>query len=279
MRNILNSNKGFSLVELLIALFLTGIVSTAALNFYVDEHNSMLAQRNVSDMQQNLRVCMEEITMRARNAGASLPLGLQSITAANSNPDTLLLRYAAIGAAVEVGDPTNKMQASPIHVALGSDLSQFEAGMTIFLWHESTQTGEWFTITKVATNSGSGWEEIHHQGQPLTADPQIGDMVIVLQEARFYLDAADTALPLFMRQLNGGTPQVYAEGITDFQCSFLLPNLDTVDVPSANDTIVVINIAIAAQTNEIDIELQDREGDGRRRRSLSTQILVRNNRY
>lgn len=276
---MLKSNKGFSLVELLIALFLTGVISTAALSFYISEHNNMLVQHSISDMQQNLRVCMEEITMRARNAGASLPNGLQPISAANSDPDTLLLRYAAIGGSIEIGDHTNKMQASPLHVEIGSDLSEFEAGMYVYLWHDATQSGEWFTITKVATNNGSGWEEIHHQGQPFASDPQPGDMLLVMQEAKFFLNLADTALPVFMRQLNGGIPQVYAEGITDFQCSFLRPSLDTVDVPSATDTVVVINILLAAQTNDVDIELQDRTQDGRRRDTLSTQVLVRNNRY
>lgn len=65
----LKSNAGFTIVEVLIALLITGIVSGAALNFYVKMHNHTLTQGEISEMQQNLRASLGEIITSLRKAG------------------------------------------------------------------------------------------------------------------------------------------------------------------------------------------------------------------
>lgn len=65
----LYSQSGHTLVELLIALFLTGIISLAGLRFYADTHSQALAQEDVSDMQNAARASLDEITKTLRQAG------------------------------------------------------------------------------------------------------------------------------------------------------------------------------------------------------------------
>ena len=69
MNKIYDDNSGHTLVELLIALFLTGIISLAGLQFYVDTHNQALAQEDVSDMQNVARSSLDEIAKNLRQAG------------------------------------------------------------------------------------------------------------------------------------------------------------------------------------------------------------------
>jgi type IV pilus assembly protein PilW len=67
-----NSQKGLSLVELLIAVILTVIMGSAMLDFYISQHNQFLVQEEISDMRQNGRVAMDEITKNIRKAGYGL---------------------------------------------------------------------------------------------------------------------------------------------------------------------------------------------------------------
>ncbi|MFQ6009107.1 MAG: hypothetical protein ACE5K8_09180, partial [Candidatus Zixiibacteriota bacterium] len=192
------------------------------------------------------------------------------------DPDTLIIRYSEIGGTISVGDHTQKLQASPIHVAMGSDLSKFSVGQKVYLWHTTQQEGEWFIITNISTNSGEGWEEIYHQGQELLYDPMPGDRIIALHEIKFYVDASDTTHPILMREMNGEPPQAYADCIYDFQVQFYLNNQDTVDVLTPTDTAVVARISLSAFTAEVDVEAMNFNRDGRRRRSLTTETLIRN---
>jgi len=65
----LRSQAGVGIVELLIAAFVTGLVSIAALDFYKSQHGQFTQQTDVSDMQQNMRAVMDELTRQIRQAG------------------------------------------------------------------------------------------------------------------------------------------------------------------------------------------------------------------
>ena len=67
--NCIRNDKGFTIIELLIALFITGIIATAGFQFYIQMHNSALTQEEISDMQQSSRASLEEISESLRMAG------------------------------------------------------------------------------------------------------------------------------------------------------------------------------------------------------------------
>jgi len=279
--NKTRNNSGYSLMEALIALLLAGMVATAATSFYLNQHNNMLTQHDISDVQQNLRASVDEMTLAIRNAGANLPDGIAAFESANSDPDTLTIRYAVMGGSIEVGEHTQKKQASPIHVAMGSDLSGFTVGQSVYFWYSSRQVGEWITITHIASNEGTGWEELHHQGQELLYDPMPGDYIINLQESQYYIDNSVPEHPTLIKVANNGVPQPFAENIDDLQLKYYLSNNDTVDVVAASDTVYCVDISLSGHTESIDHELADREpnSDGYRRRSLATEVVVRNSRF
>ena len=60
---------GFSLVELMIAIAIFGIASTALYATYQYQQNSYLAQEQVADMQQSLRAAMFFVTGDLKMAG------------------------------------------------------------------------------------------------------------------------------------------------------------------------------------------------------------------
>lgn len=77
--NRLKNQRGITLIEVLIAALLTLIIGAAALGFYVTQHNSWLVQEDVSEMQQNIRVVLDEISKNIRRAGFGVPAGHPTI--------------------------------------------------------------------------------------------------------------------------------------------------------------------------------------------------------
>lgn len=66
---ILKNIKGVTLIEILIAMFITGLISAAGFSFYIQMHNSALTQEEISDMQNSSRASLEEICKSLRMAG------------------------------------------------------------------------------------------------------------------------------------------------------------------------------------------------------------------
>ncbi|MEW6051831.1 MAG: prepilin-type N-terminal cleavage/methylation domain-containing protein [Candidatus Zixiibacteriota bacterium] len=275
----IHNQHGLTLVELIIALGLGALVSVAAFEFYASQHNHMLVQENISDMQQSVRASVDEIIHNLRNAGANIPRAIGPIVSIDANPDTLEVRFASFGGSIDIGEHTQKAQANPIHVATGTNLSAYQAGDLVYFWHESQKQGEWFTVTKVSTNNGSGWEEVYHQGQDLLFDPVPGDKVIRMQQVRYFIDNSDTTHPRLMRSDNGGVPQIFADNIYDLQLQYMLSSRDTVQAVGPSDTVYVAHITVDALTEDSDFEATRVGHEGRRRRSLSTQVVLRNNRF
>jgi Tfp pilus assembly protein PilW len=84
----IKDEKGITLVELLVALLMTFIVISAALEFYASQHNQWLAQTDVSDMQQNARALLDELSRNIRSAGYGIFVGHPSVRVTS---DTLLI--------------------------------------------------------------------------------------------------------------------------------------------------------------------------------------------
>lgn len=92
----LRAQSGFSLVEILIATLMLGIVSTAAFSFYQNQHEQYIRQTDVADIQQSVRVAMQELTNQVRRAGYRV-FG-QPAVEISPKGDTLLVRYSNGGA-------------------------------------------------------------------------------------------------------------------------------------------------------------------------------------
>ncbi len=60
---------GFSLVEVMIALLLSAVVTTAAFKAYVDQHKNYLIQDDITNIQQNARASLDELSRQIRMAG------------------------------------------------------------------------------------------------------------------------------------------------------------------------------------------------------------------
>lgn len=70
--NRLKCYRGFTILEVLIAALITGILATASFRFYTTMHNSTETQYEVSELQHQCRASVHEIKKTLRLAGFKL---------------------------------------------------------------------------------------------------------------------------------------------------------------------------------------------------------------
>lgn len=66
---ILKKNSGYTLLEVMVAMGLTAILATTGFEFYSTMHHQTVSQEQVSDMQQDCRATLDEISRTLRKAG------------------------------------------------------------------------------------------------------------------------------------------------------------------------------------------------------------------
>jgi Tfp pilus assembly protein PilW len=262
-----NNNKGFTVVEFLVAALLAGIVTSAALSVYLTQHKQLFVQEEVSDMQSSLRAAMGELASRVRMIGYRLPEGLPAVVARNSNPDTIKILFDTN----ELGDiqiehamptPSAELRCD------GHDLTGINEGDTLYIYDPFTMTGEFFIVTEVQLESS----HIQHNTNTLSHCYPRGSTIVKLQSVTYYIDTTDPDHPMFMYQFHDQPTQIYAENITDLNLQYVLSSGNTVDVPPVTHMIREVVISLSARSDRQDSEFQTPY----RNRSLTTRIKVRN---
>ncbi len=287
MRSKVRSLGGFTIVELMVAAVILSIISLAAFQFYDREHQVYSVQGEISNAQQNARIVLDELAINVMSAGADLPAGFAPVISHNTNPDTIVIRYNKNGCFIMVGDHTQIQQSRPIHTHDTVTCFDVHVGQQIYLLHNNPSpgepAGEWFTLTGTSYNEGNGWQEISHQ-EDLLGEPKPGDVVLILEEAKYYIDStsSDTARahPRLMKMRNGQAPQIYAEDIVDLQFVYILGGAapDTVDDIEAagRDARDIQNVQILVQSRTQKRDPNWPADGGYRLRKLNSEVHLRN---
>lgn len=174
----MQSPSGFTLVEMLIATFILGIVTMAAFNFYQNQHQQYIRQTDAADAQQNIRVTMNELARQIRQAGYKA-FGQDPVEISAGN-DTLLVRcsdgatvheqlfYVETDTLTGRGYLMTKLDAqAPEVYAEGIDSIRFNGG--------GTGSGiKWVTVNIVASSEheavdGAAGKEVGHLHRRLSS--------------------------------------------------------------------------------------------------------------
>ncbi|RKX27061.1 MAG: hypothetical protein DRP45_01990 [Candidatus Zixiibacteriota bacterium] len=259
--------KGTSLLEMMIALVLTGIITTAILKVYTTQHNSYIVQDDVASIQQNARATIDELTRHIRMAGHQLPLGLQAIAASNTDPDTITVVYRTSNCETTL---SAKMPNPSAELKCATNVSCFHDGQWVYIFHPDSGGGEWFEITHVQT----GANHIQHNTMVLSQAYDADAILLAVEMVKFFIDTTTTSgKPLFMVQRAGGTPQPYAENISDLQFRYRLANGTIVDEPVLISDVREVLIYVRGQSGYV---LDGENGSPERVRMYSSSVNLRN---
>jgi type II secretory pathway pseudopilin PulG len=266
IKNLRKRTDGFTVIEILIAVFLAGVVTTAAMALYITQHKQLTVQEEVSDMQFSVRAAMEELTSKVRMIGYRLPEGLPAIIARDSNPDTLKILFDTN----ELDDLQieHPMPTPSAELRLdGHDLSAVHVGDTLYIYDPFTMSGEFFVVTEVQNS-----DHIQHNTTPLSRCYPRGSKVLKIRSMTYYIDLTDPNHPNMMYQYHDQPSQIYAENITDLNFQYILSSGAVVDVPAMQNMVREVLITVAGRTNKPDNDFHTPY----RARTLSNRVKVRN---
>lgn len=262
-----NRQRGFTLVELLVALVISGFVLSAGYGIYLMQHEGWITQEQVTNMQQNARAAMHELETRIRMAGYKLPGGFQPIYAANTNPDSITILFqneSGCETTVEqnMSDPSAELRCD------GHDISCFEDTTWAYIYDPSADTGEFFFISQVQAASYL----IQHTSDPLSRAYPSGSRVMYVDMYKFFVDTTDSIHPYLMVMREGNQSYMYAEDIEDLQFRYGLANGVFVDAPPAASVVREVLVTLTARS-----ERKDQQFEGEyRKRTLTSEVKVRN---
>ena len=260
-------NNGFTVLELLIAVLLASIVTSAAMSIYVTEHKQLLVQGQVSDMQSSIRAAIAELATKIRSAGYNLPEGIPPIEAYNTNPDTIVLIYDSglirdVTIEHAMPEPSAELRCD------GHDLTGLYDGDWVYIFDPFLKTGEYFIVTQVQYSPPN----IQHNTMSLNHSYPVGSKIMKIKRQKYYIDRSNPNRPNLMVQEGNNPPQLYAENITDLQFRYVLSSHAVVDTPLMPDMIREVMISVAARTDNPDPDFNGQY----RGRTLATKVKVRN---
>jgi hypothetical protein len=258
----------FTLVELLIATLLSGIVVSAAFKIYLVQQKQLVVQEQISDMQQSVRSCADELSAKIRMAGYNLPAGVTPIAASNTNPDSIAIVYDD-GSLVGVKITSAMALPSSDLNCTGYDLSPLSDGDWLFIFDPAALSGEYFQTSSINKTTCV----IQHSAMPLSKAYPVGSRVSRLVTMKYYVDVTtDAAHPRLMSKYMNQAAQIYADNISDLQFQYVLSSGTTVDTPPIATMVREVIIGIDSRSDKADTEF----ATNYRTRSLLTRVKVRN---
>jgi len=265
--NKLCNYTGATLLEVLMALAITGIITMAIMKLYVTQHENYMTQEDITTIQQNARSSIDELSRGIRMAGRQLPPGLDAITAYDTNPDTIVITFRSNECETFISAP---MPQPSSELKCGTPVDCFSDGQWVYIYEPDSGVGEWFEITHTQESPSM----IQHNTMNLSRKYGTNSLVLSIDQVKFFVDnTTDPDHPNLMVQPFGGKPQVYAEDITDLQFRYRLVNGNLVDVPVISHDIREVMIAVTSRSRNQNVE---NPSDPYRFRTFSSSVNLRN---
>jgi type IV pilus assembly protein PilW len=258
---VLRNKNAVTLIELLVALVLSSILTAALYQVFISQQNMYTVQDQVADMQQNVRTAMGQMTKEIRMAGYggnSLSIfghinGFTDIITPGSNTITIIF-----------ADQVGVLKESAAKAAQQLKVTNsriFNADKKKYLCLNGLNN---YSVQSVA-------DDTIMLTTPLAEGHPIHQPVYLVKAISYYLGVSGVKTVLRRNENTGGGGQPVADNIEGLEFTYFDRNGMVTSNPI---DIRMVKVAVTARTNMLDPQLK--EGDGYRRRTLSSHIKVRN---
>ncbi len=269
------NKKGLTLIELLLALTISGMLVAGIYRTFLSQQHTYTVQDQVVDMQQNVRLAINRMTRELRMGG----FGGTNTTFFNDGK--VLGIY---GSVVTPGpDPTSVTVVGAYQVATTLSANASAGSKKI-----QVNNASGFDLVKKKFISINGMQSLHIKkitgneiefisGETLAGNHFAGEPVYLIMAITYSLGMFDGKSALLKDENLGLGPQPVAENIEGLQFRYIMNTGETLDVVPAlrYGDIRMIQVNIVARTDRTDPELA-KVGDGFRRRTLTSNIQLRN---
>jgi prepilin-type N-terminal cleavage/methylation domain-containing protein len=270
MHGPLRQNKGITLIELLVALVITGILVGAIYRTFIGQQKTYTVQEQVVDMQQNVRAGINRMMREIRMAGfGNVSMVLPVTTGGRTFNNVVNLDNPAAGALTIVsamrsttltGIPaTNKITVSSLTDSQGNLL--FDMGNRKYV---SIGGVESYTITNIAGNT------LTLSGN-LTYNHPVNTPVFGIRAISYQVRVVDGKPTLLRDENMGGGAQPLVDNIETLQFGYLDANGNPIANPP---DIRVIQVTLRVITNNSDPDYKS--DGGYRKRQIASNVHLRN---
>ena len=259
--SVFKKKNGLTLIELLIALVLSGILIAALYRVFISQQNISTVQDQVADMQQNVRVAIGQMTREIRMAGYGGDIlavfgninGFTNILTPASNSITIILADEVGVLKQNAAKGTNQLNVTNARI-FNTDKKKYLCLNGLNNYLIQSIAGDTITLTTSFA-----------EGHP------INETVYLVKAISYDLGLSGGKSVLRRNENTGGGAQPLAENIESIRFAYFdISGNVTANPPD----IRMVEVAVTAKTNMFDPEYKG--GDGYRRRTLSSNIKVRN---
>jgi prepilin-type N-terminal cleavage/methylation domain-containing protein len=271
MDNLLRKNKGVTLIELLVALLITGILVGAIYRTFIGQQKTFTVQEQVVDMQQNVRAGISRMMREIRMAGfGNVAMVLPGVTINSKtynnvvNPDipaagsvTILSGMGSV--TITAVPASNQVTVSSLTDSQGNTL--FDMGDKRYV---SIGGVESYTITNITGNTLT-------LSGTMTYNHQVGTPVFAIRAISYQVAMVDGKPTLLRDENTGAGWQPLLDNIENLQFGYLDGNGN----PTANPPdIRIVRVTLRAKTNTSDPEYKT--DGGYRKREIASNVHLKN---
>ena len=281
----LKGNKGLTLLELLLAMAISAVLMAAVYRTFIGQHRTYAVQQQVVDMQQNVRAAINRMMREIRMAGfGNVSMVLPDFTAKDGPFNNIINPGDNSDHVGQNDDQITIIGAFEKVPPLATDHSI--GGNTLQLAGKASDFFDLANRKYVCVGGLETHKVINISGDTLTLSGNLvnpcgaGTPVYKVKAITYRLrwDTNSPSMPVLTREDNtdGGGSQVVAESIENLQFRYVLNDGSETDLPADPSKIRMVRVTINARTGMEDPELKGEIGGGFRRRTIASNILVRN---
>ena len=284
---IFKASRGVTLIELLIALVISSILIAGLYRVFVSQQASFATQEQVVDMQQNVRVAVNQMIREIRMAGfagkGDNPPGINDIITIFGSVNGFVNIINPVNDTVVDGITHDQITVLAAYDFVSTLAAPANSGDTAVTLHGSDLFngdkkkylcfgGQYLYLVKSVDGNTVTLKDTN----PLGENHAQGENVFMVKAITYGLRMdADGVTPILFRNENvDGGRQPLAENIENLQFRYLLADGSESDAPADPTQIRGVRITVTARTQRSDP--QSKEPGGFLRRTINTYVDVRN---